>query len=70
VGVEVELHAFLVATLDGGEWSALRLGHFTPKVKAPCTPRIGGWMGPRDGLDAMAFPSLHLLGIEHRPSSP
>jgi hypothetical protein len=27
-GVEVQLHAYLTSALDGGEWSALRLGRF------------------------------------------
>jgi hypothetical protein len=37
--------------LVGGEWSATRLGHFTPVEIAPYTHWIGGWVGPRAGLD-------------------
>jgi len=29
-GVDVQLHAFLTSVLNGGEWSALRPGNFTP----------------------------------------
>jgi hypothetical protein len=29
-GVEVQLHSFLTSTIDGGEWSASRLGRFAP----------------------------------------
>jgi len=36
-GVEVEIHAFLTSTLDGGEWSASRPGRFTPRERAPDT---------------------------------
>jgi hypothetical protein len=39
--------------LEGGEWSASRPGHFTPRERAPGTHWIGGWMGPRAVLDAV-----------------
>ena len=29
--MEAQLHAFLTSALDGGEWSALRLGHKAPE---------------------------------------
>jgi hypothetical protein len=35
--VEVQLHAFLALALEGGEWSALRLGRFIPRGRAPVT---------------------------------
>jgi hypothetical protein len=38
---------FLTATLDGGEWSASRTGHFTPRERAPSTHWIKGWVGPQ-----------------------
>jgi hypothetical protein len=44
--VEVYLHA-LTSTLDGGEWSASRPCRLTSG-----TYLIGGWVGPRAGLDA------------------
>jgi hypothetical protein len=53
-GVEVYLYIILTSALDGGEWSASRLGHFTPGERAPGTHFIGGWVGPRAGLDAVA----------------
>jgi len=37
----------LTSTLDGGEWSASRPRHFTPRERAPGTHWIGGWVGPR-----------------------
>jgi hypothetical protein len=43
----------LTSALDGGEWSASRLCHFTPRETAPGTRWIGGWVGLKDGLDAM-----------------
>jgi len=36
-GVEVELHVFLTAALNGSEWSASRAGRFTPWERAPGT---------------------------------
>jgi hypothetical protein len=53
--MEVQPHAFLTSALAGGEWSALHLGLFNPGVRAspppPSANWIGGWIGPRDGLD-------------------
>jgi hypothetical protein len=43
----------LTSALDGGEWSASRLGPFTPMERAPGTNWIGGWVGPRAVLDAV-----------------
>jgi hypothetical protein len=51
--MEVELHAFLSWASDGGELSASRTGRFTPGEGVPCTHSIGGWVGPRTGLDAV-----------------
>jgi hypothetical protein len=36
----------LTSALDVGEWSTSRPGHFTLGIHF-----IGGWVGPRDGLD-------------------
>jgi len=52
-GVEVYLHAFLTAAIDGGEWSASHLGRFTPGETASGTHWIGVWVGPRAGLDVV-----------------
>jgi hypothetical protein len=41
----------LTSALDGGEWSALLPGRFTPKERAPSTHWNGGWVGLRAGLD-------------------
>jgi hypothetical protein len=45
------MHVFLTSTLVGGEWSASRPGRFTAGEKTPGTHFIGGWVGPRVGLD-------------------
>jgi hypothetical protein len=47
--------SFFTSALDGGEQSASRLGHFTSGETAPGTHWLGGWMGPRIGLDAVAL---------------
>jgi len=36
--MKVQFHAFLAAAPDGGEWSASRPGHFTPKRKEQPVP--------------------------------
>jgi len=56
----------LTSTLDGGRWSAARPGRLTPGDKDPGTHWIGGWVGPRAGLDAVAKrkKALSLPGIE------
>jgi hypothetical protein len=43
----------LTSALDGGEWSASRPGHFTPKEGAPVTHWIGGWVGSKAVLEAV-----------------
>jgi hypothetical protein len=61
VGVEVQLHAFLISVLDGGEWPDSRPDRFNPRVRAPDIYWIGGWVGPRAGLDEVAkreYPSI------------
>jgi hypothetical protein len=45
--LDVYSHIFLTSALVGGEWSASR-----PKETAPDTHWIGGWVGPKAGLDA------------------
>jgi hypothetical protein len=57
----------LTSALDGSEWSALRPGRLTPSERAPGTHWIGGWVGPRADLDAVAkekFPADR--GVDRR----
>jgi hypothetical protein len=49
----MQTHVFLTSALVGGEWSASRRGRFTPGERAAGTHWIGGWVGPRAGLDDM-----------------
>jgi hypothetical protein len=44
---------FLTLALDGGEWSVSRPRRFTLEKNATGTHWIGGWVGPRAGLDAV-----------------
>jgi hypothetical protein len=44
--------SLLTSALDGGDWLLSRPGNFTPRERAIGTHRIGGWVGPRVGLDA------------------
>jgi hypothetical protein len=51
-GEEYSSYSFTASALDGGEWSASRLGlAFTPGERTPGTHCTGGWVGPRAGLD-------------------
>jgi hypothetical protein len=43
--------AFLALALVGGDWSASYPCHYTLRETAPSTHWIGGWVGPRAGLD-------------------
>jgi hypothetical protein len=44
---------FLTSALDGDEWSASRLGRFTPEEKSTGIHLIGDLMGPETGLNAV-----------------
>jgi hypothetical protein len=66
-GVDVYIHILLTSTLVGGEWSASRPGRFTHGETAPVNNWIGGWVGPRTGLDDVEKRKfLLLLGLELR----
>jgi hypothetical protein len=63
----VQRHLFLISALDGGGWSASRLGRFTLRKTASVshnTHWIRGWVGPRAGLDVLiktiGFASLEI----------
>jgi hypothetical protein len=65
--VDVYSHIFLISALAGGEWSASRPGRFTPEERDPGTHWIGGWIGPRAGLDDMGnWKFLPPSGLELR----
>jgi hypothetical protein len=51
IGTRCIVQVFLTSALVGGESSASRPGRFTPGERAPGTQWIGGWVGPRTGLD-------------------
>jgi hypothetical protein len=56
------------SSLIRGEWSASLPGRFTPGERASCTHWIGGWMGPRTGLDVVERRKiLPLPVLELRP---
>jgi len=42
------------SALDGGEWLASRSGRFSPEKEPPVHHWLGGWVGPRAGLDSVA----------------
>jgi hypothetical protein len=60
----------LTSALDGSEWSASCSGRFTPRERAPGTPYIGGWVGPRIVLDTVVRRKIPSLRRESKPRTP
>jgi len=60
----------LTPPLNGGEWSTSRTGRFTSGERTPCTGWIGGWVGPRDGLNAVGFWASLLALLKFRVLMP
>jgi hypothetical protein len=60
------MHSLTLA-LDGGEWSASRSGHFTPRERIPGTHWMGSWVGPRAVLDAVVERKIPSLRRESNP---
>jgi hypothetical protein len=61
----LQLHPLSNSALDGGAWSASRAGRFSPGYRATRVHYIGGWVGPRAGLDILGnreipYPSWEL----------
>jgi hypothetical protein len=52
-GVDVLIYIFFTLALVGCEWSASRPWNFSSGERSPDTHWIGGWLGPRAGLDDM-----------------
>jgi hypothetical protein len=54
-------------------WSVSRSGRFTPRERAPGTHWVGGWVGPKTGLDAVKIcrvPPTHILDSNSRNNRP
>jgi hypothetical protein len=67
-GVDIYIHIFINIGLTAGEWSTSHPSSFTTREKAPGTHWIGGWVGPRAGLDDMDKRKfLTLPRLELRP---
>jgi hypothetical protein len=60
----------LISALDGGELSASRPGRSTPRERDPVTHWIGGWVGPRAGLDMVSKRKIPTLRRESNPHHP
>jgi hypothetical protein len=56
--------------LYGGEWSASRSGCFIPEEGTRGTHWVGGWVGPRTGLDAVAKRKIPSPFRESNPNHP
>jgi hypothetical protein len=51
---QVNLHAFSILALDGGDWSASRSGLCTHEEKPPSSLWKGEWLSSKRGLDSAA----------------
>jgi hypothetical protein len=60
-GSNVQIHVFLNSALVGAEWSVSRPGFFTTGEMVSGTHCIGGWVGPRAGLDDVEMRKLLIL---------
>jgi hypothetical protein len=68
-GVKVQLHAFLISALEGGELSVSCPTHFTPREGAPDTNWIGDRVGPRAGLDTVEEGEISCPCCDSNPDS-
>jgi len=60
----------LTWALDGGVWSTLCPGRFTPRKRPPSYRWIGGWVGPRAFLDAVVKRKIPSHRRESYPRNP
>jgi hypothetical protein len=60
----------LTSALEGGEWWASRHGRYNPMVRAPGIHYIGGWVGPRAGVDAVMKRKVPSPRRESNPPNP
>jgi hypothetical protein len=70
MGSESIAPTFLTTAVDGGEWSASRPGRFPPRLTALDTHWIGGWVGPRAGLDAVEYRQISYPHLQSNPGHP
>jgi hypothetical protein len=71
VEMEVQLHAFLTSSLDGGEWWVSHSSRFTSRRQYPNAHWIADQEGAKSGLNAVAKrkkKSMPLPRIEPRSS--
>jgi hypothetical protein len=64
-GEDVRIHVSFTSALVGGERSGSSPARFNPGERAEGTHWIGGWVGPRTGLDDVEKRiTLPLPGLE------
>jgi hypothetical protein len=59
----------LTSALDRDEWSVSLPGRFTPRERASGTHEIGGWVGPRAGVDAVVKKKIPSIFRDSNPRS-
>jgi hypothetical protein len=60
----------LTSALDGGDWSVSRLGRFAARERITGTHWIGGWVGPRAGLNTLSKIEIPSPRRESNPNHP
>jgi hypothetical protein len=66
--VYVQIHIFFTSALVGGEWQLHAPAALHPEKEPRVPIVIGGWVGPRAGLDDVEKRKfLNVLGVDLRP---
>jgi hypothetical protein len=60
----------LISALDEDELSTSLPNRFNPRARAICTHWIGGWVGPRAGLDSVQHTIMYFPCQESNPARP
>jgi hypothetical protein len=60
--------SFLTSAVGGGEWSASRLGRFTPGERAPAIHLLESWVGLEAGLEVLEKRKMLLLSGIRTPT--
>jgi hypothetical protein len=61
MGEWMDIHVFLISAIVKNEWSVSHSGPLNPGERVPSIIWIGGWVGPRTGVDDLDKRKISLL---------